>query len=171
MASLFTPESEKARGRERQSQAEGARTPGSTIQVPGTKAVKSEKSGDSLGNPNSPGYEPWGKKKKAEGKKDDDKPAGDGPAGVVVEPPRQGPEIVRLSAGWEALLLAQRKICEKAKAILTLLEGPDRYSSQKKSKVLQFKSRGCILDLDLQEVENQRKEAEALAGKEKKTSA
>jgi len=80
-----------------------------------------------------------------------------------VETTSQGPEFIRLSAGWEKLLLTQKKLCEKARDLFTLLEGPLKYSSQKKSKVLSLKSRGCILDLDLQETQDQKKDAEMRA--------
>ncbi|MGZ3671949.1 MAG: hypothetical protein ACXVB9_04445 [Bdellovibrionota bacterium] len=153
MASLFTPESERLRaGQGREERA--ARL----TQIPGAKDIKGHKSGDSLGNPNSPGYEPWGKKKK-DGQAPEKEAAG-APAGTVIEPPTQGPTLIRLMVGWEKILLTQKKLCEKAKGIFTRMEGPENYRTQKKSKILSIKSRGCIVDLDIQTVQDE-KAAEA----------
>jgi hypothetical protein len=156
MASLFTPESDKLRASQKKG-GDGARgAAGTPLKIPGTKAITSHKSGDSLGNPNSPGYEPWGKKKQATaGGTEEDETSAPGPGGKVIETSQQGPEFVRLSAGWEILLLAQKKLCEKAKGIFTLLEGPVKYTSQKKNTTLQSKSRGCILDLDVQKTQEE----------------
>ncbi len=171
MASLFTPESDRLRASQKKSEA-GTRVPGSSIKIPGGQAISSQKSGDSLGNPNSPGYEPWGKKKNKtpEAEEAIAVPA-TGPGGKVIETTNQGPEIIRLSAGWEKLLLMQKKLCEKAKNLFTLLEGPTKYSSQKKNKFLLLKSRGCILDLDLQKTQDDKAELLAEAKEKIKTSA
>ena len=163
MASLFTPESERlAAARKKQ---EGSAAPKANgMRIPGMPGIQSQKSGDSLGNPNSPGYEPWGKKKEAETQAAEERstPA---PGGKVIETTAQGPEIIRLSAGWEKLLLAQKKLCEKAKGLFLRLEGPPNYISEKKGRLK--KSRGCIVDLDIQETAEQ-KHAEAKAQEEKK---
>jgi hypothetical protein len=131
------------------------------------KDIKGHKSGDSLGNPNTPGYEPWGKKKKPAEEAAAVAEAEKGPAGTVIEAPSQGPELIRLSVGWDRILLAQKKLCEKAKGLFTLLEGPSEYRAQKKSKTLSRKSRGCILDLDIQQMADQA----AADAKAKKDSA
>lgn len=157
MASLFTPESERlAASRKTQGNSQGAKAAG--VRIPGMPGITSHKSGDSLGNPNSPGYEPWGKKKggEAEATKADGSPAA--PGGKVIETASQGPEVIRLSAGWEKLLLAQKKLCEKAKGLFTMLEGPVKYSTQKRGRLLDQKSRGCIVDLDIQETAEQKHE-------------
>jgi len=151
MASLFTPENERMRAGEKKASSE-VRTPGQSIRVPGTGAVeKQEKPGDTLGGGSgSLGYEPWGKKK---GQAEPEKSEAAGPAGQVIETTEQGPGTIRLSAGWELILVAQKKLCAKAKGIFTLLEGPVKYTSQKKNNFLLSKSRGSILDLDLQETQ------------------
>ena len=155
MASLFTPESERIRAGQKKA-AEGTPVGGPGFRVPGSgKGIKGEKPGDSLGNPNSPGYEPWGKKK---GSGENEKEEGSmppAPGGKVIETTSEGPKTVRLSAGWELLIVAQKKICEKAKGIFTLLEGPVKYTLQKRNKSLLAKSRGCILDLDSHETQEQ----------------
>lgn len=163
MASLFTPESERLRTSAAQADGTGRAPPGSA-RIPGMKDIKGHKSGDSLGNPNSPGYEPWGKKERKGEKPSEQATETKGPAGTVIEPPVQGPELIRLALGWETILLAQKKLCEKAKALFTRLEGPEKYHSQKKGRLLLIKSRGCIVDLDLQQTQDQ-KEAQA-KGKE-----
>ncbi len=153
MASLFTPESERIRSG--QKKAEGSSAPqANAVKVPGMGPIKSDKAGDSLGNPNSPGYEPWGKKK-GNARVDAETKSANAPGGQVIETTTQGAEFVRLSAGWELLLVAQRKLCEKAKGIFTLLEGPVKYTSQKKNSFLYSKSRGSIVDLDSQETQEQ----------------
>lgn len=167
MASLFTPESERlAAGRKKQ---EGSAPPQANgMRIPGMPGIQSQKSGDSLGNPNSPGYEPWGKKKEAEEKATAEERSTPAPGGQVIETSAQGPEIIRLSAGWEKLLLAQKKLCEKAKGLFVKLEGPTKYTSGRKGRL--EKSRGCIVDLDLQETAEQ-KQAEAKAQLEEKKPA
>jgi len=170
MASLFTPESErlasaqKAKGTNSTPQAGGTK-------IPGMGKIQSDKPGDSLGNPNSPGYEPWGKKKKQEAGAVQEKTGEKAPGGTVIETTSQGPEIIRLSSGWEKLLLAQKKLCEKAKNLFTSQDGPENYSRQKRSKILSFKSRGCIVDLDLQQTQDQLKDAEARLKEQKKEPA
>ncbi len=161
MASLFTPESERLRAGA--ARTEGGRAPAGSVRIPGMKDIKGHKSGDSLGNPNSPGYEPWGKKKERAPEAASPGEEAKGPAGTVIETSVQGPELIRLSVGWDKILLAQRKICEKAKGLFTLLEGPEKYRTQKKNRLP--KSRGCIVDLDIQET------AEELAEKLKEAKA
>ncbi len=162
MASLFTPESERLRAGAAKAEQMGRTSPQS-MRVPGMKTLEGQKSGDSLGNPNSPGYEPWGKKKPAV---EEEKLVETGPAGAVFETPKQGPEFIRLALGWDKILLAQKKLCEKAKNLFTILEGPEKYRAQRKGRLFNIKSRGCIVDLDSQETQDQ------LQTKEKdKTSA
>jgi hypothetical protein len=169
MASLFTPESEKlAAAQKAKASANAPKANG--LRIPGLPGIQSHKPGDSLGNGSTPGYEPWGKKKtepeadkKAEGQEK-------APGGTLVETSTQGAQFIRISVGWEKLLLTQKKLCEKAKGLFTLLDGPSKYASQRKSKVLSLKSRGCILDLDSHETHELAKEAENKA-KEPKESA
>ena len=100
-----------------------------------------QKSGDSLGNPNTPGYEPWGKKKTGDATAQAAEETKE-PGGTVIQTKTQGPELIRLTVGWDRILLAQKKLCEKAKGLFTLLEGPETYVSQKKTRRL--KARGCM---------------------------
>jgi hypothetical protein len=155
MASLFTPESERLRTSQSKADGTGAPPPGS-LRIPGAKDIKGHKSGDSLGNPNSPGYEPWGRKTPSETA--GEAPKAQGPGGTVIETTQQGPELIRLSVGWDKILLAQKKLCEKAKGLFTLLEGPEKYRSQRKSKILSIKSRGCIVDLQVEEAPEKTKD-------------
>jgi hypothetical protein len=155
MASLFTPESERARAGQAKA-ASGGRGPALAPSRKGPE-IQNPITGDSLGNGSSPGYESWGKKKAASSTEEDplaQKLAT--PGGTVIEPPTQGPQLIRLSLGWEKILLAQKKLCEKAKNIFTRLEGPENYRAQRKSRLLSRKSRGCIVDLDIQEVQNEK---------------
>ncbi len=134
--------------------AKPARAPAG-FNAPSHQGLTSGGSQDSLGNPNSQGYDGGGPRKK--------KPDGGAPAGApkaengstnaqptTIETPTLGPQFIRLGIGWEKLLVAQRKICEKAKSLFIALEGPGKYGSLRKSRTLLMKSRGCILDLDSQ---------------------
>lgn len=168
MAALFSPEGEKLRAAQKE-KAEGSSPANGTFKVPGTKSLsEAGKSQDSLGNPMSPGYEPLNLKKKpgeAEAKADD-KSAPKSTKGF--EPPSLGPQFIRLGLGWEKILITQKKVCEKAKSLFTLLEGPMKYRGQRKGSLLESKARGAILDLDLEESQAQAlAEAEA---KKKKTA-
>ena len=165
MASLFTPESERIRSG--QAKAQGGSNPsGSTISAPGAQKIEGQKTEDSLSNPNSPGYEPWGRRKKGNVGADSENQEKKSASGLKVKAPSEGPEIIRLSLGWERILMAQRKLCEKAKNILLLLEGPDKYRAQKKNKGIMNKSRGCIVDLDTQKTQAQKEAKERDEGKE-----
>lgn len=168
MASLFTPESQKLSA-SLKAKAASPSAEKNGMKIPGMGPIKGHKTGDSLGNPGSPGYESWGKKspETASTAKSQEQ----GPAGTVIETTAQGPEIVRLSSGWEKLLFAQKKICEKAKAIFTRLDGPPKYSTQKKSKLLSLKSRGCIVDLDVQTTQDEMKAARDREKEREKDSA
>lgn len=168
MASLFTPESERIRATQKK-QDTNAPAPTGLNKSPGLQTLKGEKPGDSLGNPNSPGYESWGKK--PQNKEEEGGSTSKEPAGKIIETRTQGPEVIRLAFGWDTILFAQKKICEKAKGLFTRIEGPGKYSKQKKSKLLLLKSRGCILDLDLQKTHDQLKEAQAKLGDSKKDPA
>ncbi len=165
MASLFTPESDRIAAGQK-TKASQAAPQANGVRVPGMGQIKSDKPADSLGNGSTPGYESWGKKKQQpatpEGKSGET-----APGGMVIETTAQGPEIIRLSAGWEKLLLAQKKLCEKAKGLFTLLEGPSKYTEGRKSKILSMKSRGCIVDLDVQQA---KEEADAKAKREKESA-
>jgi hypothetical protein len=153
MASLFTPESERARAG--QSKAAGSRSPGLSAAKSGQE-IKNPITGDSLGNGQGPGYEFMGKKKTAAPAEEEPEEKNLGPAGMVIEPPVDGHAMIRLSLGWEKILLTQKKLCEKAKNIFTKLEGPNSYRSQGRGKFLRGKSRGCIVDLDLQRVQDEK---------------
>lgn len=165
MAALFTPEGEKAR----KAQATGTSGPHGNatagLRIPGSQAVsENSKSGDSLGNPTSPGYSRLPKKQNAEGEPE---PAEESatPAGhETYQTPTYGPETIRLDSGFEELLLTQHKLCEKAEAVFTKLGAPTRYRTQKKGKLLSGKSRGCIVDVS---PENQ----EPVAAPQKKDDA
>lgn len=150
MAALFSPEGEKLRAaqKDKASSTSGA----GTFRVPGAKALgESSKPQDSLGNPNSPGYEKLDLKKKPAEAAHEEQAHQAKPKGF--ETPELGPQFIRLGLGWEKILMTQKKICEKAKGLFTMLEAPARYRGQKKSTFLQAKSRGAILDLDLAEVQ------------------
>lgn len=142
MAALFSPD--RAAKSPNAGEAKGSAAPKSTFQVPGGP-IGTDKSGDSLGNPNSPGYEPWGRKKEKENPTEQKhEPA---PLAAAIETPVQGSNLIRLSLGWDKLLVAQKKICEKAKGLFTKMEGNGNYAEQKRK--LKFrKSSGCILDVD-----------------------
>jgi hypothetical protein len=152
MAALFTPERERLRAAQKDTQ--GPQQTGNAFRVPGVEAIKeSSKMQDCLGNPMSPGYEPP-HQKEAGPAEAALTPAGKKATGFLMRD--LGPNFVRLGVGWEKLLTTQRKLCEKAKGLLTILEGPARYRSQRKSSALEAKCRGSILDLDTQDMlENQ----------------
>jgi hypothetical protein len=160
MASLFTPESERARAGE--SKAAGSNKPGLSAAKSGNE-IKNPITGDSLGNGQGPGYEFMGKKKTAAPAEEEPEETKLSPSGTVIEPPNESHAIIRLSVGWEKILLAQKKLCEKAKNIFTKLEGPDSYRSQGRGKFLRGKSRGCIVDLDLQRVQDEKAAADKAA--------
>lgn len=166
MASLFTPESERLAAARKTK--ESSRAPQQNgMRIPGMPGIQSHKSGDSLGNPNSPGYEAWGKKDQNSSPSQEHSEA-KGPAGKVIEAPSQGPEVIRITSGWEKLLLAQKKLCEKAKNLFTSLEGRPKYAALKSGGLLALKSRGCIVDLDLQETAEQIAEDAHRSASEKK---
>ena len=165
MAALFSPESEKLR----KSQKDKAKEP-QGFAIPGSNhALKSEKSGDSLGNPNSPGYEgPLKKKKPAEDSANES--ALPEVSGTVLEPTQMpASRFVRLSTGWEKLLIAQKKICEKAKNLFRDQDAPENYHKQKRGKILELKSRGCIVNIDIETL-RQELDAKEKAEKDKKSA-
>jgi hypothetical protein len=142
MAAMFSPD-RAAKAPDTVNEAKGAPALKPSFKVPGGP-IGADKSQDSLGNPNSPGYEPWGKKKEKENPPEQKTAA---PHAAAVEAPVQGSNLIRLSIGWEKLLVAQKKICEKAKGLFTKMEGNGNYANQKRK--LKFrKSSGCILDVD-----------------------
>jgi len=150
MAALFTPESDKLRAARKEKSATAAGMSGS-FRIPGTEAVKEgAKCQDSLGNPMSPGYEPMNlSKPESEAPTEEAPKAGEKAQGIQA--PKFGPHFIRLAVGWEKILFTQKKLCEKAKGIFTLLDGPGKYSRQRKASILEEKSRGSILDLDVEE--------------------
>jgi hypothetical protein len=151
MAALFSPEGEKLRKGQQDGKTKGAGAPGNPFRIPTPQGIaESGKSQDSLGNPNGPlGYEKL--TKKSPSTPADEEGAHEGPVTYHVpgSPEHSGP--IRLSSGWEKILIAQKKICEKAKDILTSLEAPVKYRVQKKSSFVQLKSRGSILNLSPEE--------------------
>lgn len=150
MAALFSSENAKARAEKKEATAKfGA------VKVPGSEKLSPHKSGDSLGNPNSPGYESWNLSKEIEAKEEEKRNAASG--GAPIEISEIGPQFIRLSLGWEKILLTQKKLCEKAKKLFTAMDAPDSYRANRKGKN-QLKSIGCIVDLD---IEAHRQEQEA----------
>ncbi len=168
MASLFSPEGEKLRAAQKD-KAGNASSSSQAFRVPGAKALQeSGKSQDSLGNPSGGlGYEPFRKEKKKGEAQTSESFSEETPSQKVIETRSIGSQFIRLSVGWEKVLIAQQKLCEKAKNLFTSLEAPDKYHGQKKSNSLMEKSRGSILDLDVQEVAN---EKAAMEKQEKKAS-
>jgi hypothetical protein len=173
MAALFTPEGDKLRATQK-SKGGAASGPQSSglFQVPGAKALaESGKPQDSLGNPSGGlGYESFRKEKK-EAAEGEDSPAKQSlsPNQPILAPKELGRQFIRLSFGWEKVLLAQKKICEKAKNLFTSLEAPGKYQGQRKSSTIAEKARGSILDLDVQQVNNE-KAAQEKIDKEKKSA-
>ncbi|RZA07557.1 MAG: hypothetical protein EOP11_07355 [Proteobacteria bacterium] len=148
MAALFTPESEKAR----KTQAKGASTVtgkgAGSFRIASAEAVgENAKMGDSLGNGSSPGYEPLHLNKKSEQAGDATEGSGKVHQPETFETPTFGPQFIRLDIGFEKLLFTQKKLCEKASEIFTKLDAPGRYRNQKKGRLLNGKSRGCIVDV------------------------
>jgi hypothetical protein len=148
MAALFTPEGEKLRKAQQDGKLKGAGAPGNPFRIPKPTGIpESNKSEDSLGNPNGPlGYEK--PEKNSLGRAEPESPAADSPGTFHVPGSPKQSDPIRLGSGWEKLLLTQKKICEKAKDLLTSLEAPIKYRLQKKSSFVQLKSRGSILNLD-----------------------
>jgi hypothetical protein len=169
MAALFSQESQKNRKAHGDAQQKGTIQ---ALKIPGAAAqgtVKSDKAGDSLGNPGSPGYESFGRRKQAsapeetEAEEQTSTPQND-PQERRKEIPHLGPNFLFLAQGWEAVLLVQKKICSKAKGIFEKKEGPVSYRAQKKGSLIEQKSRGCIVNLD---IESHRAQMEALAKQKK----
>jgi hypothetical protein len=161
MASLFSPEGEKIRAAQKD-KAGNASASSQTFRVPGAKALQeSGKPQDSLGNPSGGlGYEPFRKEKKKSESNTPNSSTEETPNQKVIETRSVGSQFIRLSMGWEKILVAQKKLCEKAKNLFTSLEAPDKYHGQKRSNSLLEKSRGSILDLDVQEVANEKAASE-----------
>lgn len=151
MAALFTPENQRLRNAQKESASTAGKAAGG-FKLPGVKGTEAAgKPQDSLGDGNTPGYESWGKKKKsadAPVASTDDTPGSASPP--TIELPHEGPTLIRLGLGWDKLLLAQKKVCEKAKNLFTLLEAPTTYAGQRKKGKLQ-KMRGCIIDMELKD--------------------
>jgi hypothetical protein len=159
MAALFNPD-RASKVKPSDTKAATAPSAKQTFQTPGAAAA--DKSADSLGNGSTPGYEFFGKKPKEEAKEK----AKESPLADAIEAPVQTHNLIRLSLGWEKLLVTQKKICEKAKGIFTRMEGDESYAAQKRGKMKFRKSSGCILDLDSKEIEDAKAaEAEELRKK------
>ncbi len=119
---------------------------------------------DSLGNPASPGYEQiWTKEKKS--LSPEEEKMRDDPSYVPTKIPPKN--FVHLQTGWEKLLLAQKKVCEKARQLWVGLEAAPKYASLKRNKLLAGQKTGTasgfIVDVDAQEY------MEEQAQKEKET--
>lgn len=171
MAALFSPEGERAR---KAKDKAASPAPGARPASPqATRLSDAGKSQDSLGNPFSPGYEgPLKKKKSSDGQGEIEPESQATPAfsppGFTVE--QIGPRFIRLGIGWDKVLMAQKKLCEKAKNLFTKLEGPDKYRGQKKSKVLEAKYRGAIVDLDMESIRAEMEAEQKKAKLEEKLS-
>jgi hypothetical protein len=166
MAALFTPENQRLRTAQKEGASSAGKAAGG-FKVPGLKGTEAAaKPQDSLGDGHTPGYESWGKKKTG----DESAAEGNGVATTTsppaIELPQEGPSLIRLGLGWDKLLLAQKKVCEKAKNLFTSLEAPATYAGQRKKGKLQ-KMRGCIIDMELKDTPP----ASADAGDEKKDKA
>lgn len=117
------------------------------------KGIKGNKTEDST-NGNTPGYENiWRRgKKESETEAQTSTRSATSPLSqpsAATEQPIPGQiKPVRLQLGWEQLLVAQKKLCEKARNIMTILEAPQQYFVSKKSKVLSRKHSGIILDFN-----------------------
>lgn len=143
MAALFTPESERLRASKTE---KGPSIPRLPTQG---KLQESSKSGDSLGNPASPGYDgPLQRKKEAEEAHNESILAESKATESYSVPGSSSKKRIRLQGGWEKLLIAQKKLCEKARDIFTAMEAPEKY--RRKGGRLQEKSRGSIVDLDIE---------------------
>jgi hypothetical protein len=151
MAALFSPEGEKLRKAQQDGKTKGAGAPGSPFRIPTPQGIpESGKSQDSLGNPNGPlGYEKL--TKKSPGAPATEEEANESKTTYHVPGSEADSNPIRLSSGWEKILIAQKKICEKAKDLFTSLEAPMKYRVQKKSSFVQLKSRGSILNLTPEE--------------------
>lgn len=151
MAALFSPEGEKLRKAQNDGKTKGAGAPGSPFRIPTPQGIaESGKSQDSLGNPNGPlGYEKF--TKKAAGTTGAEEEAKESPGEYHVPGSSEQSNPIRLSSGWEKILLTQKKICEKAKDLFTALEAPMKYRVQRKTSSVQLKSRGSILNLSPEE--------------------
>ncbi|MCO5142353.1 MAG: hypothetical protein M9962_04600 [Oligoflexia bacterium] len=161
MASLFSPERESIRKQQESSSTKGTQASQGAFRISGAKEIsgieENSPTKDSLGNPTSPGHGSWGKKKKAEEEvleqKEELKKQG------IFEPQKQPQsQFIKLNIGWEKILFIQKKICQKAKEIITKHNGPESYFNSKSSTIASFKSRGCVVDLDM-EVQRQIMEA------------
>lgn len=170
MAALFSPESERLRADAKTAgagqSAHASKRPG----IPGVdKPAESGKPGDSLGNPSSPGYDNiWHRKdpEKASAPQEEQPPKNDGSYVRVKEVTKK---FVRIQAGWERLLMAQKKICEKARNLFVKQDAPTKYAGNSTSKLLaevsSGKPIGMIVDLDAQkyleeQAQKQREEKE-----------
>lgn len=163
MAALFSPEAENRRA----SAKEGAKSAGAApspklANILNPVGTVASAAAHQDGNPQSPGYEPWGKKKKSPAPMD---PAEAGHAQTVETtensttikvPGSGGSHLIRLQFGWDKILLAQKKICEKAKKIFTNLEAPETYQSQRNARAKSgLKSQGCVVDVDIEKLRQQ----------------
>ena len=176
IAALFTPESEKLRANAKDkasTRGVGAGTRSGLTAPP--KAAESSAAQDSLGNPNSPGYEMiWkGGKPKTQEAAEEERKSSD-PNYVATK--RTPKNFIHLQTGWEKLLIAQKKVCEKARNLWVALEAAPRYSELKKNKLLaEQKSGGAsgfIVDVQSQEyMEEQAQLAQAQKDKERDDAA
>ncbi len=157
MSAAFSPEAERLRQAGKEKAEHAASAKGFSLNksnLSQNKLSEGSKSQDSLGNPNTPGYDNiWSREKKEESQKENSDPnlisIRDESSQNI--PGSQGKKRIRLQSGWEQILLVQQKICEKAKGIMTLIESPIKYSISRRGKLLMRRHQGCIVDLDIEE--------------------
>ena len=161
MAALFSPESERKRASLKEVNG-SANNP--HFQIPGADPVTgANETKDSLGNPNSPGGY-YGQNRKQKGTADPALLASEAAQSETsfthVPAVENRDSVIRLTAGWDKILFAQRKLCDKAKKIFSKIEAPKRYRRSKRGKGVTLKSQGCIIDLELNYVDpNDEKDA------------
>jgi hypothetical protein len=123
---------------------------------PVAKASPSGKSPDSTDKSSSPEYENiWRRPKKKSTEKESLQEGPISPSPEQASAPEGRAfdsadfavgKPLRLQTGWDQLLFAQKKICEKARGVMQILEAPKRYFLEKKSKIMSRKHQGVILD-------------------------
>jgi len=165
MSAAFSPETDRLRKASKEKAENAESIKGFSLSKFAPKAEKLSESGksqDALGNPTTPGYENiWQQKEQNTKTQNSSCPNPDIDGHQI--PGSNGKKIIRLSTGWEQLLLVQKKICEKARNIITMIDSQEKYTFARKNKLKKYN--GCIVDLD---VEEHRKEMEFKAKEEKK---
>lgn len=157
-AAPFTPESEKLRsGQAQQTSSGSVSAAGWSLSAKGTTELAASQ--DSLGNPFSPGHsqqqQQQGSQQQATNAyKQNSAPQTQGNTSTAKSTPR-------FHAGWDKLLVAQKNICSKAMNLLLIFEAPQRYFVATRSKLMNLKQGGIILDYhtDDERVITQQREA------------